>query len=479
MALADARAILPSLTVLPASPKDDAKALARLADWCGRYSPWTAASDARGEIPEEEDPPVSLEGAGGGGIWLDATGCAHLFGGEDAMLADITDRITQSGLAVRAAMADTPGCAWAVARFANDRNPAIIVPAGGSEAALTPLPVAALRLSAATVIGLHGLGVRRVSDLQALPAAPLAARFGEALGDRLRAALGQTTEPISPALPVTPSLARIAFAEPIGRIEDIAAALDRLLNDLCRTLEHHGEGARRLVLMLYRPDGTTARLAIGTAAPNREPAHLARLFAEHLDTIEFDFGIDEAALAATVTDTMGTTQTSLAQTSQNTSNDPAALDSLIDRLGNRLGGENVLRPVLRQSHLPEHAAGLKPVFGRKKENNSTAGKTVLPSLSPRPARLLRPPESIKAEIDATSHAPRQFHWRRVLHRIARIEGPERIAPEWWQHAPDTTGHPSLGIRDYYRVEDMDGRRFWLYREETRSGGDWYLHGLFG
>lgn len=478
MALADARAILPSLTVLPATPKDDTKALARLAGWCGRYSPWTAASEAQGDLPEGEEPPVSLEGAGGGGIWLDITGCAHLFGGEDAMLTDMIKRLSQSGFTVRAAMADTPGCAWGVARFASDQASGIVVPPGETRAALTPLPVAALRLSAATVTGLHGLGVRHVSDLLALPAAPLAARFGEAVGIRLNAALGNMSEPISPVLPAAPPLSRLAFAEPVGRLEDIAAALDQLLGILCRKLERSGHGARRLVLMLYRPDGTTARLAIGTAQPNRDPAHLARLFAEHLDTIDMGFGIDEAALAATTTDIMGTTQTSLARISQHTNGDPAALDTLIDRLGNRVGEKNVLRPALRQSHLPERAAGFTPVFTRKKNNNPPE-RTVSPSLNPRPSRLLRPPEPIEAELDEASSAPHQFRWRRVLHRIARIEGPERIAPEWWREAFDTARPTHFRTRDYYRVEDMEGQRFWVYREEAGTGSGWYLHGLFG
>lgn len=478
MALTDARAILPSLTTLPARPEDDAKALTRLADWCGRYSPWTAANEAQGEVLDGEEPPVSLEGAGGGGLWLDATGCAHLFDGEDAMLADMTERITQSGFAVRAAMADTPGCAWAVARFADDQTPGIVVPQGATEAALTPLPVAALRLSASTVANLHSLGVRHVSDLLALPAAPLAARFGEAVGRRLDAALGKTPEPISPALPVIHPLARLAFAEPIGRIEDIAAALDRLLVDLCRKLEHSGHGARRLVLILYRPDGTTARLTIGTARPNRDPAHLARLFAEHLDTLDADFGIDEALLAATVTNVMDPAQTTLIKTFQNSADNPAALDNLIDRLGNRIGEKNVLRPVLRQSHLPERAAGLAPVFGNG-QDNGTFGEAVFSSLNPRPSRLLNPPEPIKAKLDGAGDTPREFHWRRVLHHIARFEGPERIALEWWREAPDTTQHTLVRSRDYYRVEDRDGQRFWLYRENTEAGGDWYLHGLFG
>lgn len=479
MALANARAILPSLTILPACPNDDARALARLADWCGRYSPWTTACDAHGEIPDAE-PNLSLEGAGGGGLWIDASGCAHLFGGEDAMLEDITSRIVQSGYAVRAAMADTPGCAWAVARFAASVTPWTIVPPDGARATLTPLPVAALRLSAATVSGLHSLGIRTVSDLLALPPAPLAARFGEGVRARLDAALGRTAEPISPALPEARHLVRLTFAEPVGRIEDIAAALDRLLGDLCRGLERAGHGARHLVLMLYQPDGTMTRLAIGTARPNRTPSHLARLFAEHLDSIDFGFGIEDAMLAATVTDPLGTIQAGFDRTSQDGDTESEALDALIDRLANRLGPANVLRPVMRQSHLPERAAGMIPVAASKKYDVESEDPVWAPT-NPRPARLLYPPEAVEAIADSASDGSlRQFRWRRVLHHIARIEGPERIAPEWWREDPGKADDSYDNTRDYYRIEDTHGRRFWLYREtaNTEAAG-WYLHGLFG
>ena len=479
MALANARAILPSLTILPARPNNDARVLARLAGWCGRYSPWTTACEARGEIPDTE-PHISLEGAGGGGLWIDSSGCAHLFGGEEAMLKDITSRIAQSGYAVRAAMADTPGCAWAVARFTAPVTPWTIVPPDGARAALASLPVSALRLSAATVSGLHGLGIRTVSDLLALPPAPLAARFGKGVRARLDAALSRTAEPISPALLEARHLVRLSFAEPVGRIEDIAAALDRLLDDLCRGLERAGRGARRLVLMLYQPDGTMTRLAIGTARPNRTPSHLARLFAEHLDSIDFGFGIEDSMLASTITEPLGTIQAGFDRTSQDENTEPEALDALIDRLANRLGPANVLRPILRQSHLPERAAGMIPVTaGRKNEMES--GEPVWAPSNPRPARLLYPPEPVEAIAGSAGEGSlQQFRWRRVLHRVARIEGPERIAPEWWRADPGKSDDAPGGTRDYYRIEDTHGRRFWLYRDITETGPNgWHLHGLFG
>ena len=232
--------------------------------------------------------------------------------------------------------------------------------------------------------------------------------------------------------------------------------------------------------MLYQPDGTMARLAIGTARPNRAPAHLARLFAEHLDTIDFGFGIEDAMLAATVTDPLGTIQAGFDRTSQDGNTDSEALDALIDRLTNRLGPANVLRPIMRESHLPERAAGMISVAASKKSDVDSWEPVWAPS-NPRPARLLYPPEPVEAIADSASDGPLlQFRWRRVLHRVARIEGPERVAPEWWREDPGKIRPPHGGARDYYRIEDADGRRFWLYRESVSTGpGGWYLHGLFG
>jgi len=487
MALADARAMLPALRIAPAALREDAADLARLAEWCGRYSPWTAAgrpdTDPHGADPavaEDGDPVRSLEGAGGAGLWLDATGCAHLFGGEDAMLDDLVVRIRALGFTARAAMADTPGAAWAMARFAPGGAPWVTVPPGGAAVALAPLPVAALRLGAATAAGLHGLGIRRIADLAALPRAPLAARFGETVAARLDAALGRRAETISPEPPRPPLAARLAFPEPLGRAEDIAAALEALLAELCGALETAGKGARRLSLVLYRPDGSLARRAIGTARPNRDPAHLARLFAERIADIDPGFGIEEMLLAATVAEALDTDQLGLEGRAPGAgaAADPAALEALIDRLANRLGAGAVRRAAFRESHLPERAAGFRPVG-----NAPAPGPAPAPPANPRPVCLLRPPEPIEALCGAPDGPPAQFRWRRVLHRIARIEGPERIAPEWWRAAPDPDGAGETGTRDYYRAEDTDGRRFWLYREAVAppnpTAQGWYLHGLFG
>lgn len=466
MALADARAILPALFTLPADPVGDNKALAALVDWCGRFSPFIAI-----------DPSGAGGAIGGNALWLDATGCAHLFGGEDKMLAEIAARMGALGYTTRAAMADTPGAAWAAARFV-PKGRTIVVPAGGSRDVLAPLPTAALRLTAMTITTLNTLGLHTVGDLCKLPREALAARFGGEIAARLDAALGSgpdgtgSFEPISPQPPVIAHSARAVFAEPIGKSDDIVAVLEGLLTELCRTLDHAALGARRLSFTLFRTDGTCQRVTIGASRPSRDAKHLARLFAERTPDIDPGFGIDAALLAATVVETMRPVQ--LGETG-------AAEDEvarLIDRLSNRLKPENVVMWTSRESHVPERAARAVPAL-------DVAQAAWLPheTVPFRPLRLFTPPEPIEAIAPVPDDPPVMFRWRRVAHRVARAEGPERISSEWWMDAGlDMAAEDGVRLRDYYRVEDTAGARYWVFRAglfQADRAPAWFMQGVFG
>ncbi|MDE0173488.1 MAG: DNA polymerase Y family protein [Defluviicoccus sp.] len=455
--LGDARAILPSLRSVPADPAAEIRELERLARRCGRYSPWTVPAPAAGGTPD-----------GTGAIWLDITGCAHLCGGEAALAGDLIGRLGATGYEARAAIADTPGAAWAVCRFATDdaARPRIVA-RGGARRALAPLPVAALRLASETAASLDSLGLRTVASLLDLPRGAIADRFGSEVGARLDAALGLVNEPIAPAAPATPRFARIDFAEPIGRAEDIAAALDRLLGNLVRDLALGGRGARRLVLSLFEPAGDPHRFAVGTGKPSRDAGHLAALFAAPMESFETVYGIEAMTLTAPVTEPLDPRQTAFHE--EKTGGDT---DALIDRLANRLGGGRVVRFAPRESRIPERATIATPVLDRRVE--STAAWPA----PPRPIRLLAPPEPIEVVAPVPDDPPVMFRWRRVRRRVVRAEGPERIAPEWW-HKPDADDES--GLRDYYRVEDENGRRYWLYREGLYRPDvppAWFLHGLF-
>lgn len=451
MTLADARAIEPALAVFDIDPAGLDRALASLAGWANRYTPWTA--------PDGDD-----------GLILDVTGCAHLFNGEEAMLGDLGRRLAHAGFASHTALADTPAAAWAMARFGelNALSPNLIVPPKGQREALAPLPVAALRVAAETVEGLAAVGLRRIADLYPLPRASLAARFGPGLVRRLDQALGLEPEAVSPVQPVPPHSVRVAFAEPVSTPADLAAATQHLLGALCRSLERTGSGARQIVLTAHRVDrrceDAPQTLSVGTHRPNRDAAALLRLFAERLERLDPGPGIEVMTLAATVAEPLAPAQTGF----ERGADGGAALEDLVDRLSNRLGERSVLRLVPRQSWLPERGVASAPPLP------APAVEEPWPADRPRPVRLLAPPDPVEVVAPVPDDPPLMFRWRGALHRVRFADGPERIEAEWWRRE----GEP----RDYYRVEDTDGGRYWLYRLGLYRAGSrpaWFLHGVFG
>jgi protein ImuB len=473
MPLAGAHALAPDLETAPHDPQGDAAALARLATWCEGYSPWTASD--------------GLELGGAAGLRLDATGCAHLFGGEPALLADQEAWLAGLGFTARAALAETLGAAWALARFGPPQGASEtllrvvprVVPPGGLRAALAPLPPAALRLPAETCELLARLGLRRIGDLLELPPAVLVPRFGPLLARRLRQALGAEAEPLTPGAPPPPPQVRRLFAEPIATPEDLARALENLSAVLCQRLEAEGLGARRLVLTAVKVDGGRQHLSVGTSRPRRDPDHLAYLFRDRLERLDPGFGVEAMTLSAAVVEPLAARQASLAGHDLaggggGPSGEGTGLSDLLDRLTNRLGAGGVYGLVPCASHLPERAVTAGPALDVLKPPQSWRRG------QPRPLRLFDPPQPVEALALLPDHPPQRFRWRRLQHRVVRAEGPERLTGEWWGGdvpsvpgaIPGTVLEPET--RDYFRVEDEDGRRYWLYR----SAGDWFLHGLF-
>jgi len=503
--LADARAAEPGLEAVEADPAADAAALDRIAAWCVRWSPW-----------------VALDGPDG--ILLDATGCAHLFGGEAAMLEDVAGRLGRLGFAARASVAPTAAAAWAASRFGAERLS--VVPPGREAAALAPLPPEALRLDPADAASLRRLGIRRIADLARLPRAALAARFGARAAERLDLALGRAGEPISPRRPPPERHARLAFAEPVGTAEALAEALRRLLGRLCRELEADGRGARRLRLEAFRVDGRGQAAWVGTSRPVRDPARLARLFADPLGRIEPGLGIEAMVLMAEETGPLAPAQPGIGLPSPLPSSLPASLPAslpravreaadprlldevevadLVDRLGVRLGAERVLRLLPRESHLPARAvaavpaaavpAAAVPAAARAgPASGSRAGPRTRPPAGPpagpwdperpRPLRLIVPPEPVEAVAPVPDDPPVLFRRGRAVHRVVRAEGPERVLPEWWRLPAGDAREAVAEPEDFYRVEDEDGRRFWLCRRglwrPAAPPPAWFLRGVFG
>ena len=494
LTLAQARAMHPALEAIAEDLDADAQLLERIADWCLRYTPLVAC-----------DPPD--------GLTLDISGCEHLYGGEDALVADLAQRLEQVGFAFSIAIAGTIGAAWAAAHVGKPGAYAC----GAERELLAPLPLAALRLAPDTVAALVRVGLKRVNDIVDLPRAPLTARFGTDVLRQLDRALGHEHEPLNPRLPVAPYVAEQRFAEPIAREEDVLAVIEWLARRLKIALERRGDGARRLELTLFRTDGEVRRLATGTSRPLRDPVQIRALFVERLaalaDALDPGFGFDMARLAVAVAEAAPTRDQAewvpvsrpdraqnhesrtrsdakpvptfadrvLVQVGFSGGEDAAETDRLVDRLSARLGARRVRRLVAQDSHIPEIAAVSVPAqaavaaapgwqdFRRYRAQTD---------LAPRPLRLLTRPEPIEALAEVPDGPPLRFRWRRALHEVIAAEGPERIEGAWWSEH----GGPA---RDYFRVEDKSGLRFWLFRAglyrdraHDAAAPSWFLHGMF-
>lgn len=447
--LTDARALHPALIALPADPEGDAALVERFARWSGRWSPL-----------------VEIDGDG---LRLDVTGVAHLFEGERELVRDVARCFARLGFSTRFAIAPTAAGAWALAHH----SPCIC--SDNLAAKLAPLHVSALRIDADTVRTLERLGLKTIGALLSIPRLALARRFrgAEDVVEALDRALGRKPEPLTAVRINPPPRALLRLEEPATHPEAAAQALHRLIPDLVRELQERHLGARHLSLIGYRVDGDTAIMSVATSIPSREPKHLHRLLCDKAAALNPEFGFDAFALQADWTEELDVAQDSLVE-------EPSSereLARLVDRLTVKLGPRAVRRPQAQESHLPERANGWVPAISSSRaqwpRNFASRATTAA-----RPQRLLDRPEAIDVIYATPEGMPHRFMWRRAMHDIARVEGPERIAPEWWRQPS------SARLRDYYRVEDTSGRRYWIYREgviEDGRGGlpNWFIHGLFG
>lgn len=435
MRLSDARAQLPELLTEQHEPEEDMNSLLGLCRWMERYSPWVS--------PDQPD-----------GILLDVTGVPHLFGGEQRMMAEIRQRLAQYGFTVRIGQGATIGAAWALARY--------------DAKELSALPVEALRIDGAAAKTLRRLGLKTVGALTAIPRASLARRFrGETIGEnvliRLDEMMGLRDEPLNPLNPPTSFMAHRALMEPVIHAEGLDIVLGGLVNLLCRDLERQGKGALRLILKLFRVDGSRANLPAGFSTPSHDPRHMLRVLKPKLESVDAGFGIDAMTLEA-----RETAEAKIQQHGFLEDESTLALEQLNDRVLNRHEAQFLALEEV-ESHIPERAEAAKPPA----------------KLSPRPARaapvprpllIFEAPEPAKVVAAVPDGPPMRLTWRRVTRRVAKAQGPERVAPEWWRL---TQGERP---RDYYVVEDEQGRRYWLYREGLygepgEEQPKWFVHGL--
>ena len=449
-AAARAQAIAADLIIQDADLAGDQDGLEKLALWALKsFSPIVAP-----DLPD--------------GLVIDATGAAHLKGGEATYLKDLVRRLAKVGVSARAAMSGSWGSAHALARYV--ANPTVIVDSADSGRAIAGLPVAALRLPQATVDGLSKVGFDVVGELEASARAPLVNRFGPELMRRLDQAYGRAAEVIEPV--AAPELVQVrrAFApEPIGAPETLARYTIKLVEALCAALEERGLGVRIADLRFHRVDNRIEAVRVATAKPVRDLKRLSRLLCDKIETVDPGFGVEQMVLAAVATEPL------VWKPQANDLTAPAAPDvsDLIDTLANRLGRKGRLyRLDPGDSFVPERSV-------QKVAPTAPAPVLTWPENWPRPTRLLPRPEPFTAMALLPDQAPTVFTWRGQRRRVVRADGPERIHGEWWRRPGEL-----WASRDYFQLETETGERFWVFRRgdgEWAPSGDlsWWMHGLFG
>jgi protein ImuB len=439
------------LAIIPADEKADAELLDAIADWCDRFTPL-----------------VSLDAPDG--LFLDITGAAHLFGGEAAMLAQVTGAIARQGFVVRGAIAGTSLAAHALARFA----PATIVSSGGEAQAVSPLPITALECDDKTLRALRHAGLKTVGMVAERLHSELSERLGKGFVTRLKVMLGAEERPLQPRRPLPDLMAEQHFAEPIVTQDSIAASLFSLARSLSEILEREGRGVRVLEAVFFRADGKVERITLKIGEPLRDASVMLRLLNQKLDALadplDPGFGFDLVRLEALLAEETRPGTISF----DHDENVRQQIGFLIDRLSVRLGEHRVQRFVPQDTHIPEAAGVAVPAQDRDFGQQNWVLKRRPGDPPRRPLRLLERPEEIRALASIPDGPPRRFRWRQCLHEVSRAEGPERIAMEWWRSAGLT--------RDYFRVETDAGQRFWLYRDglfdQAGLAPRWYLQGVF-
>jgi protein ImuB len=433
---------------MDAEPAADAEALERLAVWALKnYSPIVAT-----DLPD--------------GIVIDATGAAHLHGGEEAMLGHLLNRLSGSGFLATAAMADTWGAAHALARYV--ARPSLVIPAGKCVGAVAGLPLASLRLPGEMVAELQRLGFKSIQDLLDQPRAPLVLRFGSDLSRRLDQATGAQRELIERVRSPELVEAKQVFAEPIGAPETIAKYISRLVGTLCQALERQSLGARRLDLLCHRVDNRVEVIRVGMATPVRDVKRLTRLLTDRIETIDPGFGIEIMTIVAVIVEPLESKQ----RISSLVEETDVDISNLVDVLMNRVGERRIYRLEPIASDVPERSVKRVAALAPRAEAD-------WPDHWPRPARLLPRPDEIETMALLPDHPPVWFIWRGIRHRMIKADGPERVFGEWWKADPEL-----VAVRDYFRVEDENGERFWIFRagdgEDPATGSHkWFIHGIYG
>ncbi len=439
--LADAKAIIPDIKCFDDQENLHKKLLTRIGKWSIRFTPFVAIN-----LPD--------------GLLLDCSGCTHLWGGEKNYLQTIIKKLNEAGYNARAAISDTIGTSWAIARFGKTSP---IVAENNQYNALLNLPPMALRIEEPIIQRLHKLGLDKIGKFIQMPRSVLRRRFGEEFLLKLGQALGTEEETIQPLVIVPPYQERLPCLEPIRTKVAIEIAIQKLLEALCTRLMSEGLGLRFAELKGYRLDGRLIEVKIGTNQATNKVPHLFKLFELKIAQIEPALGIELFILTATKVETVLLHQEKL------WSGQPGLADQslaqLLDRLAGKIGPQAIRRYLPEAHYWPERS--IRPALALDEKTEISWQKA-----NPRPMEMLKKPEPVQVTAPIPDYPPMNFSYKNELHLVKKADGPERIEREWWMEKGEH--------RDYYILEDEQGRRYWVFRSGHYNGGksEWFLHGFF-
>ena len=456
MALAHARAVCSSVCVWEHDPAGDAKALVALARWAARFSPVVAV----------EHPDALL---------VDLTGTERCLGSALGVMRGAHGLLGRMGLTARFAVAPTGGAAWALASAGRNGS---VVEEGGLEAAMSGLPVWALRLGGETADVLCRLGVTTVGRLLALPRERLPARFGGELLDRVDRVMGRVPEALSAVKPAGRMRESLEFEGVVESYDTLHMAVEVLCTRLTETLRAAGRGARKLRVAYGRPYMSAVVREVLLTRASRDVKRWTELLRHVTEDVPGDEGFSGVEMAVVADEPLGDVQTDYLGLGESAGE--RAWAELVESLSARMGGGEgkggadgggvLVQPKLVESHLPERSVVYETV---ECGAGGGGGSGLLPDDdgSRRPMRMFAAPREVRVMVsphdDREGRPVAVFAEGRTL-RITRAAGPRRISGQWW------TGH--FKTRDYFDAHEESGRRLWLFR--VVENDRWFWQGEY-
>jgi protein ImuB len=454
--VAEARAMASSLVIRGVTDRSVHEALGRIADVCLAFAPLVATSIG--------GPHLALDC-----VFIDAASTSHLFGGEEAMIAEIAMRIQTLGHRVRVAVSDGPVLARAVALSSATET---IVPAGEAKRRVEGLSLGVLPLGPDIVTWLARLGIWTIGELSRIPRRAAVSRLGPWADLVLDLAHGRDDCPLEPHRPAASPTEETHWDEPLDHIEPLLFALRRLTAGLAARLEGRGEATHALCLSAPY-DAAIARLrsvsepalAFALALPSplsREP-DLFRVLKSKLDRTTLAAPVTSVSIRATELVPAPVVQLELGGEITQGS-DPRRLPLLLAELSAQVGPERIGLLEVAPVHRPEGRDVLREIDDRVlAEHDGAPGE---PEACPLPSRLLPEPALVSVRLvrGATIAIGRQLFTIRRLYHPVRFD-----QVDWWTSRPLS--------RDYVSVSLASGRRTieaWMFTD--RVTGQTYLHG---